>query len=106
MISTELLLNGRLSCQLSLVASKMKTWQRLESKCSFCCRISIARGEKSQPNTCKLLSLLYFNIGRMVFPTPQPISKILNVLVASLCVDFSSEKNTKTCMKIQTSTVV
>lgn len=39
--------------------------------------MSIAFAEKSQQYTNKFASVLYKSIGNTVFPTPQPISKIL-----------------------------
>ena len=43
----------------------------------FCCKISIALLEKSQQYTNKFGSLLYKSKGKIVFPTPQPISNTL-----------------------------
>lgn len=76
-ISTEPSLNGTCVCQLSSVASSTNTSHRFLSSSAFSPKISIARGEKSQPNIRKFASVLYLRIGKMVSPTPHPTSKIL-----------------------------
>lgn len=77
MRSMEFSANGTHSDHFSLVASNTNTWHRFASNSSCARKISMALDEKSQPNTRKFSSALYFKIGKMVLPTPQPISKML-----------------------------
>lgn len=60
----------------------------------LCCKISIAADEKSQPYTNNSGSLLYSNMGNIVFPTPHPISKILcaDCIWVSSLLSFDSGK--------------
>lgn len=63
----------------SCVTSRTNTCDRSESNSSWFFRISIALEEKSLPNTFRPASVLYFSIGRIVLPTPQPISNIVRL---------------------------
>uniref|UniRef100_A0A1A9V485 Uncharacterized protein n=1 Tax=Glossina austeni TaxID=7395 RepID=A0A1A9V485_GLOAU len=63
--------------QSSKVASITNTLHRLQSNPGLDRKICMAIGEKSQPYTLSFASRLYFKIGKSVFPTPQPSSKIL-----------------------------
>uniref|UniRef100_A0A1B0B7W7 Uncharacterized protein n=1 Tax=Glossina palpalis gambiensis TaxID=67801 RepID=A0A1B0B7W7_9MUSC len=63
--------------QSSKVASITNTSHLLQSNAGLARKICMAVEEKSQPYTLSCASRLYFKIGKSVFPTPQPSSKIL-----------------------------